>query len=351
MMETQALLVCEAVPIHAPAVNGLVRGRPTRILRLGDVHEPNSGKKLGTVTDAMCAAIVAAAAQSGHAIPIDHGHELYNRQKAGMAHDDVPTFGRFAELEHRPGEGLWGTPEWNEAGVSKLAANPGTLFFSVTVTGTRFDSETGEAVGLALHSVSLTPTPVLGHMEPLALSQSAHTGAGAPTQKEPAMGLIEGAGAQNQPDVLALAAQLDTEKQGRATAEAEVLRLSQELDALKPKAEEAVTLAARIEKLEAEAKAKDFAALAAEVKRTGRNVSERTLKLAASLPLDDARALLMELPVTLPPGPAAHGGTVEAPKDASDPTVIRLAVKLSNDKGIPYADALKLAQHGAQGVA
>jgi len=59
-------VLCEIAPVHAPAAEGLLRGRTAQLMRVGPLHDAYTGEELLTVTDEMLAAMVAAALLSRH---------------------------------------------------------------------------------------------------------------------------------------------------------------------------------------------------------------------------------------------------------------------------------------------
>lgn len=335
-------VLCEMAPVHAPAAEGLVRGKVAQLMRVGPLHDAYTGAHLLDVTDELLASIVTAAG-AGFSIPIDYAHALYGAQAGGTDAAAVPLYGRVTALEHRPGDGLYGVPEYTAAGAAMLSANPGLLFFSPTLVGTMHDPATGKPLGRGLHSVSLTPTPRQNNIDSLALSRAA---AGAESPKGGPMGLNQGAGTNAPADVVTLS---------RTEHDALVLART-ERDQMKAKADAAeaenVTLAQRLSALEVERAADKLAAeVKAEVdaaEKSGRVVPLSLVPVLTKLGKDDRAAMLAAIPASRPMAPVGHGGAGEVLPE-TDPRVIRAAVELSRKDGTNYNDALRLA--AAQGVA
>jgi phage I-like protein len=327
-------------PVHAPAADGLTRGKPVQLLRVGPLYDLDTGAHVLDVTDDLCASIAATASAVGYSLPIDHGHSLYRAQSAGEAHDGVPLFGRIVALEHVPGAGLFGVPEWTESGRSMLSASPGLLYLSPTILGQAHDPATGAALpGRALHSVSLTPTPRQNNLETLALSRGNMEAPtmGDPTPRTPAVN----------PDVVTLARVDHTALLDRATgAERRVSELTAQLDAATG---DTVTLAARLTAMELRDAERTANAELDAAEKSGKVIPpESRVKLLALDP--GVRALTLSLiPATRPAVVAGHGGKAPEPRDESDPAVIRAAVNLSREKSIGFSEALKLAANPAAG--
>ena len=170
---SRAAVLCEMTPVHAPPADGLVRGSEIQLLRSGPLHDIDDGKFVLDVTDELCTGIVASAAAAGFGVPIDFGHALYRAQAEGKRQDEAPLFGRIVGLEARPGQGLWGAPEWTPDGVALIKKNPGIFYISPTLMGQPHDPNTGEPMpGRNLHSVSITPTPRQNDLTNLALDRS-----------------------------------------------------------------------------------------------------------------------------------------------------------------------------------
>lgn len=327
-------VLCELAPVHAPAADGLVRGRTAQLMRVGPLHDAYTGDELLTVTDEMLAAMVAAASVAGYSLPIDHGHALYAAQASGADHADVRLYGRIVSLEHRPGVGLFGLPEWTPAGVELLRSQPGLLYFSPTIVGTMHDPATGRPLGRGLHSVSLTPTPRQDRIDSLALSRAA-AGAASPTGGP--MAGNQGTGTPKPDDVVTLSRD---EHAALTLARQHLDEVRAERDALK---DGSVALSQRVEALEAAALQRQVADEIREAEGAGKVVTAelRTL-LATQAPA--ARAVILgALPASRPVVALGHGERVE-PKDAKDPAVILKAVKLAKDRNISYGEALSLAR-------
>ena len=327
-------VLCELAPVHAPAADGLVRGRTAQLMRVGPLHDAYTGEELLTVTDEMLAAMVAAASVAGYSLPIDHGHALYAAQASGADHADVRLYGRIVSLEHRPGVGLFGVPEWTTAGVELLQSQPGLLYFSPTIVGTMHDPATGRPLGRGLHSVSLTPTPRQDRIDSLALSRAA-AGAASPTGGP--MAGNQGTGTPKPDDVVTLSRD---EHAALTLARQQLDEVRAERDALK---DGSVALSQRVEALEAAALQRQVADEIREAEGAGKVVTAelRTL-LATQAPA--ARAVILgALPASRPVVALGHGERVE-PKDAKDPAVILKAVKLAKDRNISYGEALSLAR-------
>lgn len=334
-------VLCDMAPVHAPAAEGLTRGRSVQLLRVGPLHDLDTGDHVLDVTDEMCAAIAATASVTGFGLPIDHGHSLYRAQSSGAAHESVPLYGRIVALEHVAGSGLFGVPEWTESGRAMLAASPGLLYLSPTILGQAHDPATGAALpGRALHSVSLTPTPRQNNLETLALSRGTMEAPtmGDPTPRTPAVN----------PDVLTLSRVEHAALLDRATgAERRVFELTAQLD----KAEgDTVTLSARLTALETERATEKARAEIEAARNAGKVVPpDADAKLLAMAP--DARTLVLSLiPATRPVSVVGHGGKAPEPRDESDPSVIREAVRLTREKNIDYTAAIKLAANPVGGV-
>ena len=326
-------VLCESLPVHAPPADGLTRGRPVQLLRVGPLHDLQTGAHLLDVTDDLCAAIAASAAKAGFAVPVDMGHALY----ASHPGDAPALYGRIVEVEARAGLGLWGTPEWTSDGAALVASNPGLYYLSPTLLGTPHDPRTGEAMpGRTLHSVSLTPTPRQDGLDSLALSRAA-AGAASPTGGP--MAGNQGTGAPKQPD--------DVVTLSRTEHDALVLA-RRERDEMKAKADAAeaaaLTLSQRVEAMEARehARAVDDEVKAAEAK--GHIVSADLRAKLLSMPAD-VRALVLASTAKRALGAMGHGEHVEpvAPNSAA---AVMAAVKMSREKGIGYNDALRLANGG-----
>ena len=301
-------VLCDMAPVHAPAADGLTRGRSVQLLRVGPLHDLDTGAHVLDVTDELCAAIAATAAATGFGLPIDHGHALYRAQSAGQAHDSIPLYGRIVALEHVPGVGLMGVPEWTEAGRAMLAASPGLLYLSPTILGQAHDPATGVALpGRALHSVSLTPTPRQDRLETLALSRGDTMEApnmGDPTPRTPAVN----------PDVVALSRADHAALLDRATgAERRVSELTAQLDKANG---DTVELSQRLTALEAKSAA-DAARAEVEAARKVGKVIDDVLEARLLAQKTEDRALSLSLiPTTVrPAAEVGHGGKVDAPTD------------------------------------
>jgi hypothetical protein len=324
-------VLCESLPVHAPPADGLTRGRPVQLLRVGPLHDLQTGAHLLDVTDDLCAAIAASAAKAGFGVPVDMGHALYASQPG-----DAPAlYGRIVEVEARAGSGLWGTPEWTSDGAALVASNPGLYYLSPTLLGTPHDPRTGEAMpGRTLHSVSLTPTPRQDGLDSLALSRA--NGAGAP-KGDPMAGQT-GTGALKPEDAVTLS---------RTEHDALVLA-RQERDEMKAKADAAeaaaLTLSQRVEAMEARehARAVEDEVKAAEAK--GHIISADLRAKLLSMPAD-VRALVLASTAKRALGAKGHGEHVEPVAPNSAAAVIA-AVNMSREKGIGYNDALRLANGG-----
>jgi hypothetical protein len=323
-------LVLESLPVHAPPTDGLTRGRPVQLLRVGPLHDPMTGAHLLDVTDDLCAGIALAASRQGYGVPVDMGHALYSDG------DGAKLYGRLVEVEARPGSGLWGVPEWTEAGRSLLSASPGLYYLSPTLLGAPKDPKTGETLpGRMLHSVSLTARPRQDALESLALSQGAAAGARSPTGGP--MAGNQGTGTPKPDDVVTLS---QAEHSALLLAQTELTKVKADLSA---KDAEAVTLAQRVTALEGAALARTVEDECAAAEKAGKVVGPALRKVLLSMPQADRATLLGELPASRPVAPIGHGDRVEA-KDPKDPAVVTEAVKLAREKGIEYRAALALAQ-------
>lgn len=317
-------VLCEMAPVHAPAADGLVRGKVAQLMRVGPLHDAYTGAHLLDVTDDLLASIVTAAG-AGFSIPIDYSHALYGAQAGGTDAASVPLFGRVTALEHRPGDGLYGVPEYTAAGAAMLSANPGLLFFSPTLVGTMHDPATGKPLGRGLHSVSLTPTPRQNNIDSLALARAT---AGAESPKGGPMGLKDGAGTDKPADVVTLSR---TEHDALMLARTERDAFKAEADAAKA---DMVTLAQRLDAVE---KARHVEAVAAEVKaaESKGHIVPDALKAVVVTMSAEVRACVLAATEKRAVVALGHGGTVEA-VDLDSPEAIRAAVKLARDKGIDF---------------
>ena len=327
-------VLCELAPVHAPAAEGLMRGRTAQLMRVGPLHDAYTGEELLTVTDEMLASMVAAASVAGYSLPIDHGHALYAAQASGADHAEVKLYGRIVSLEHRPGVGLFGVPEWTPAGVELLRSQPGLLYFSPTIVGTMHDPATGRPLGRGLHSVSLTPTPRQDRIDSLALSRAA---AGAVRPKGEAMAANQGTGTPKPDDTITLSRD---EHSALMLARQQLDEVRAERDALK---DGSVALSQRVEALEAAASQRQVADEIREAEAAGKVVTAELRTLLASQPQAARAVILGALPASRPVVALGHGERTE-PKDAKDPAVILRAVKLAKDKNISYGEALTLAR-------
>lgn len=327
-------VLCELAPVHAPAADGLVRGRTAQLMRVGPLHDAYTGEALMSVTDEMLAAMVAAAQRAGYSLPIDHGHALYSAQASGRDHADVPLYGRIVGLEHRPGVGLFGVPEWTPAGVALLQSQPGLLYFSPTIVGTLHDPATGEAMGRGLHSVSLTPTPRQDRIDSLALARAA---AGATSPTGGPMTGNQGTGTPKPEDVVTLSR---GEHDALMLARQELDTIRTERDALQAGA---VELSARVEALEAERNRRQVDDEVRAAEQAGKVVTADLRVLLAKTPADARAVILGALPASRPVVALGHGERVE-PVDVNSPAVVLAAVKAAKDKGISYGEALSLAR-------
>lgn len=327
-------VLCELAPVHAPAADGLVRGRTAQLMRVGPLHDAYTGEELLTVTDEMLAAMVAAASVAGYSIPIDHGHALYAAQAFGVDYSDVKLYGRIVSLDHRPGVGLFGVPEWTPAGVELLQSQPGLLYFSPTIVGTMHDPATGRPIGRGLHSVSLTPTPRQDRIDSLALSRAA---AGAVSPKGGPMAGNQGTGTPKPDDVVTLSRD---EHSALMLARQQLDEVRAERDALK---DGSVALSQRMEALESAALQRQVADEIREAEAAGKVVTAELRTMLASQPQAARAVILGALPASRPVVALGHGERTE-PKDAKDPAVILRAVKLAKDKNISYGEALTLAR-------
>jgi hypothetical protein len=336
-------ILCDSLPVHAPPALGLARGRPVQLLRLGPLFDQGTGDRLLDVTDELCAAVALAASGAGFSVPIDHGHALYRAQASGGG-GDVPLYGRLVELEHRPGSGLWGTPEWTDAGAAMLAASPGLLYLSPTLLGQPHDPRTGAPMpGRILHSVSLTPTPRQDTTDSVALSRPVTEARSAGTQEGAAL-------ADPNPDVVTLA-RVDhvsllarvTDAEKRATeADAKAVQLQADLT---NRETEATSLAARVDALDADRKARDFADLLRTHDARGVVVSPELRVTLASLPAESAGVILANMPATRAVAALGHGGTVPDPKPKTELEEAAAAhVLMSATPGLSFMDAIKLAR-------
>lgn len=297
-------LVLESLPVHAPPADGLTRGRPVQLLRVGPLYDPVTGEHLLDITDEMCASTAASAAMLGYGIPIDMGHALYH------GGDGATLYGRIVGIEARPGSGLWGTPEWTDAGRELLSQSPGLYYLSPTLLGAPRDPQTGAPMpGRILHSVSLTAKPRQDSLDSLALSQSAAAGAASPNGGP--MAGNQGTGTPKPDDVVTL-----------SVAEHAALVLAQkkvaEAEAKASAAEaENVTLSQRVGALEAAALARQVDDEVAAAERQGRVVGASLRRVLLTMSPADRATLLGELPVTRPLSPIGHGERVE-PKSRED---------------------------------
>lgn len=338
MPMAMSAVLCDMAPVHAPNAEGLTRGRTVQLMRVGPLHDAMTGEHLLDVTDDLLASIVAGAG-TGFAVPVDFGHALYHDQSAGGG-GNVELYGRIVGLEHRKGDGLYGVPEWTDAGARMLSERPGLLYLSPTLLGTAHDPQTGKAVGRALHSVSLTPTPRQDSLDALALSRAPHTGAGAP--KGTAMADDKGTGAPKPEDAITLS---------RTEHSALLLAKRERDEAIEAKAKadaEALTLAQRVAALEADAKR---AAVDAEVKsfEAKGHIIPDALKADVLTMSAEVRARVLGATEKRAVVALGHGGVVE-PRREDDPAVIVLAAKLAQAKGIDFNVARKAVLAG-EGVA
>lgn len=317
-------VLCEMAPVHAPPAEGLVRGKVAQLMRVGPLHDAYTGAHLLDVTDDLLASIVTAAG-AGFSIPIDYSHALYGAQAGGTDAASVPLFGRVTALEHRPGDGLYGVPEYTAAGAAMLTANPGLLFFSPTLVGTMHDPATGKPLGRGLHSVSLTPTPRQDSLDSLALSRAA---AGAESPKGGPMGLKDGAGTNAPADVVTLSR---TEHDALMLARTERDAFKAEADAAKA---DVVALAQRLDAVE---KARHIEAVTAEVKgyEAKGHIIPDALRAAVVTMSAEVRACVLGSTEKRAVVALGHGGTVEA-VDLNSPDAVRAAVKLAREKGIDF---------------
>lgn len=331
-----------SMPVHAPATEGLTRGREVQLLRIGPVHDTGDGRRVIDVTDALCAGVLAGASASGFSVPVDFNHELYT-----SGNGDVPLFGRIVELEHRLGEGLFGIPEWSKAGTDKLASMPGLLYLSPTILGQAHDPRTGAPMpGRILHSVSLTPTPRQDTIHSVALSRPVTEARSAGTQEGAAL-------ADPNPDVVTLA-RVDhvsllarvTDAEKRATeADAKVVQLQADLTSRET---EATSLAARVDALDADRKARDLRDLCLAHEARGAVIDEKLRGKLPGMDRETQEVVLSAIPATRATSALGHGGTVPDPKPKTELEEAAAAhVLMSATPGLSFMDAIKLARKGA----
>lgn len=328
-----------AVPVYAPEVENLVRGRRMKVLAVGPLHDINTGELVINVTDELCAEL-AAAGGLGFGVPVDHGHELWNRQADGKPHDDVPLFGRASEFEAVPGVGLFARLDWGPKGTAKLADEPGLNFISPTICRGAFEPAGGAKVASRrIHSLSLTPTPrqpnadaVVMHttasIDSLALARAA---AGAESPKGGPMGLKDGAGTDKPADAVTLSR---TEHDALMLARTERDAFKAEADAAKA---DVVALAQRLDAVE---KARHAEAVAAEVKgyEAKGHIVPDALRAAVVTMSAEVRACVLGSTEKRAVVALGHGGTVEptSPEDRD----VRI-ITLAREKGISLAAAAK----------
>lgn len=296
-------LVLESLPVHAPPVEGLTRGRQVQLLREGALYDAYTGEHLLDVTEQLCRDIATSASALGYGVPIDMGHALF-RSQAG----ESPTlYGRLTALECKPGRGLYGTPEWTDAGAALLSANPGVYYLSPTLLGAPRDPRTGaDMPGRILHSVSLTATPRQDSLDPLALSRAAAEatsltgGADMAQQQAPIGG-----------DVLALTRERDTLLDQIASVRAERDALALERDTYRAQAENAATLAARVAALEAEAARVAAVAEVDAAELAGKVITTEARQALLSMAPEHRALVLSHIPATRPTQVVGHAARTE----------------------------------------
>jgi phage I-like protein len=101
--------------------------------------------------------IITACAQRGLDVVFDYEHQTLKGEPA-------PAAGWIRQLEDRGDDGLWGRVEWTEKAKGFLA-NREYRYHSPVVLVNKKDSR-----AVYLHSVALTNTPAINHLEPLVAS-------------------------------------------------------------------------------------------------------------------------------------------------------------------------------------
>lgn len=330
--EMARAVLCESMAIHAPPAEGLTKGRSVQILRLGSLYDVDSGDFVLDVTEELCKEIMLSASAVGYGVPIDFGHGLYKAQVSGKPQEDVSMYGRFSELEFKPGEGLFGVPEWTNDGIDLLKKNPGLLYLSPTLMGTPFNPDTGEQMsGRGLHSVSITPTPRQNNMSSLALSKEVSL----PDAKLPTK------------DVITLSKSDHTALLDRvAGAERRVVELAAQLEG---KSTEVTELSKKIESYVVAEKAREFNDLILSFDAKGVIVSEDLRTTLASLPIEQSTLILSQIPATRPITSIGSGGIVEPKEPKTDVEIAKEAhiimeAARRDGKTVSFQEAVRLAK-------
>lgn len=311
-------LVLESLRVHAPPAVGLTRGRRVQLLRVGPLYDAYTGSSLLDITDSLCSQIASSAAALGYGIPIDMGHSLYH-----AAADEAPVlYGRIVELEAVPGAGLYGVPEWTDAGRALLASQPGLYYLSPTMLGTPRDPRTGaEMPGRILHSVSLTATPRQDSLESLALSRAV---SGANTPRGDA--IMAQPQSPTGGDLLTLTRERDTLLGQVDTLTRERDAIALERDTYRAQVEQSEqlthTLSARVEALETAAARARAAAEVDAAELAGKVITPDARVALLSMAAEHRTMVLSHIPVTRPVRVIGHAASVDTDPKAAEAAAV-----------------------------
>lgn len=247
-------------PVSAP--EGLTRGKPVQLLRVGPVYDRRTGDKVVDITDALMMALADNTRAAGEPVVLDWNHGSV----FGKTADEARSYGEIdlATIMVVPGRGMWAQPLYNAEGASLVGGAGGVLFTSPEMMSAH-DVSTGETRGLRLRAVALTNRPRQDRLERVRLSEDNEASAqvcvsrdptthpGSTRTTEESMAASQGTPAPEpgngatapEEGVIALA-EHNALKDEHATLLSEHDALKAEVDALKEKAEAAVSLSEQV---------------------------------------------------------------------------------------------------------
>ena len=150
--EDLILLPLSGVAINAPENGGNNLIESFRLLPCGQIETRDYGPFLAD--EAAFAAIIASFESIGNDLVIDYEHST-------LSGGEAPAAGWIEKLVNKGSEGLWATVKWTEKAAKQLTAREYRYFSPVVM------KRTSDNRAVMIHSVALTNSPNIKHLEPL----------------------------------------------------------------------------------------------------------------------------------------------------------------------------------------
>lgn len=315
----------DAAPIAKPVAGEELKAN--KLFPLGTFHRWDFPKDGITFDTKFLEAMVRNFRKNGRRLPIDYFHRGFS-QNDGQPTDDKVAAGWIVDLEIRD-DGLWMLNTWTDRAERYILADE-LAYLSPSFSENATDPKTGKAQGPTLFGAGLLNDPFLQELPRVAASDApppADEAKKGDAMKEKICALLGLPVEASDDEVIAkLQAALGGQKEAveAAAAEAKVLTASRDdahralsaaQTALKAKADEVVSLAAKLEKLETEKRDEAIEALGRELVTQGRILAthqDQVRAFSLAMGLDKAKEFFTSLPVTVQLGEAGIAGTSAA---------------------------------------